>query len=147
MTHRHPTVTVPSTCSLFSCFRKPYTEVAIDAAAVLAGMAYPTGLHLRHRAAMPADSFLDLHFRDIVGEPERVVRSVYAHCGEPLSDDALARTLDWDRCNPQNRHGAHRYSAESFGLSADQINAAFADYIAFLDRRFPEHRIAAGDAA
>jgi hypothetical protein len=137
MTHRHPSVTIPSTCSLFRCFRKPYTEAGIDAQAVLGGVAQSTQMHLLNRAQMPEGSFFDIHFRDIVAQPEKVVHSLYEHCGVSLTDQALARMLEWEQQNPQNQHGRHNYSAEHFGLSTGQIDAAFAEYIRFLHQRFP----------
>lgn len=140
MTHRHPSVTVPSTCSLFSCFRKPYTEVEIDAQAVLMGLAYPTQLHLQHRQQLPPGTFLDIHFRDIVADPAAVVRRIYEHSAVECSDKALANVVDWDRRNPQNKHGQHRYSLESYGLNSAQVDAAFADYLQFLDETFPGQR-------
>lgn len=139
MTHRHPSVTVPSTCSLFACFRKPYTDASIDARAVLMGLAIPTQLHLQFRQTLPEDAFLDLHFRDIVADPEPLVRAVYAHCGQALTRLSLERVLQWDRDHPQNRHGRHRYSLQSFGLAEADIDTAFADYLHFLARRFPQH--------
>lgn len=137
MTHRHPAVTVPSTCSLFACCRKPYTDAGVDAHAVLAGLAQSLQMHLQHRALMPMDAFLDIHYRSIVAEPEQTVRRIYTHCGVPLSGQALARMLEWNARSPQHRSGRHHYSLEGFGLSAGEVEMAFGDYIRFLDRRFP----------
>ncbi|HKY90313.1 MAG TPA: sulfotransferase [Nevskiaceae bacterium] len=140
MTHRHPAVTVPSTCSLFSCFRKPYTEAGIDARAVLMGLAYPTQLHLQNRRKLPPHTFLDVHFRDIVADPAQVVQRIHRHGGLALTDTALANVMAWDRSNPQNKQGHHRYSLESYGLSGGQVEEAFKDYLQFLDETFPDHR-------
>jgi Sulfotransferase family len=130
-THRDPVKSIPSICSLIWIFRKYYENPDNDP--VLIGprkMAYWAAamertLHLRN--AHPGN-FLDISFGDIVADPLKAVHRVYTFCGLALDPAVEASMRDWITHNGKDKHGAHRYSPETFGLTADAIAAAFEGY-------------------
>ena len=73
--------------------------------------------------------FLDLHYEDLMADPVAAVARICGHFGIPFdraSEDPVRR---WVGDNPQTKHGAHRYTAEQFGLDADGLRRRFAPYI------------------
>jgi hypothetical protein len=87
------------------------------------------------RARIGEDRFLDVHHEDLNTDPLGTVARVHDFLGLTL-DPAVERTIDqWQRANRTGAKGAHRYTPEQFGLSADQIHDDFDFYI----RRFDVH--------
>jgi Arc/MetJ family transcription regulator len=71
---------------------------------------------------------IDVQYDDTVNDPVETVSRVYDHFGldrTPAVDDAVRAYLAE---NPRDKHGAHRYTLEEFGLDRDEVDAAFADY-------------------
>lgn len=136
MTHRHPRETIPSSCRLLETFHQPFTDAPINYAGFLAGMAAQIQQHLEVRASRPEIHFLDIDFRQIVGNVEEVIGRVYVYCGERLEEPARHRMLDWNARNPKDKKGKHRYALADFGFTEVAIGEAFAGYIALLNDRF-----------
>jgi hypothetical protein len=70
-----------------------------------------------------------IHYHDLVRDPQRTVARIYEAFGVDLSESmpkAIARHLAE---NPKGKHGLHRYSAEEFGLSNEEIRERFSAYI------------------
>ena len=134
MTHRHPRHTMPSSCRLLECFHQPFTAPAVDARAIVEGLASQIDLHLQVRATRPDIRFLDVDFEDIVGDPASVLRRVYAFAGHEVRPSSLQRALAWHEANPMNKTGVHRYSLEDYGLTESMIDERFAGYIALIGR-------------
>jgi len=96
-------------------------------------------LHLWHdgqaaalgwRKANPQVKVLDLAFRDLIADPVGAVRKVYDHAGiafSQASEEAVAR---WWREHPADKHGQHRYELADYGLTRNQVEAVYSDYIA-----------------
>jgi hypothetical protein len=135
-THRDPVKSIPSICSLIWIFRKYYENPDNDPALIgprkmaywAAAMERTLGLRNAH-----PDNFLDIGFGDIVHDPLGAVRRVYAFCGLTLDPAVEAAMGRWIADNAKDKHGAHRYTPENFGLSADAIAAAFDHYITEYD--------------
>lgn len=96
-------------------------------------------LHLWHdgqaaamafRKANPQVRVLDLRFRDLVADPVAVVRQVYDHAGMDFTEQSQAAVRQWWHDNPADKHGAHRYELSDYGLTRDQVESVYADYIA-----------------
>ena len=136
MTHRHPKETIPSSCRLLETFHQPFSDAPIDYAGFLQGMAAQIGQHLGVRATGTDIPFLDIDFRDIVGNVEQVAERVYAHCGLELGNEARRRMLDWARRNPKDSRGVHRYALQDFGFNEAMIEDRFAGYLRLLDGLF-----------
>lgn len=140
MAHRTPMKTLPSTCKLLHCFRKPFSDVAPEVTTVVQGFVMTIGLHLQNRAANPDWPMLDLSFDELTRALPASIERIYAHVGLPLSMESRQRMLAWDADNAMHKHGEFRYSLAEFGLSEMQIRRDMSGYLDFLRDRF-------GDAA
>jgi hypothetical protein len=135
MTHRDPGKVVPSYCSIVSAILPPAA-----AERDLHRLGREISEHLRvgmehaveARARIGEERFLDVHHRDLVTDPMGTVTRVYGFLGltlEPAVERAIA---GWQEANRSGAHGAHRYTAQQFGLRAEQVRAEYDFYI----RRF-----------
>jgi hypothetical protein len=134
-THRDPRRVVPSVASLEWTLR----QVASDARDPHAlgrqqlrawSTTLASGLRARERHAARAAQFVDLHFHEIAADAIGCVRRIYEHFGLALTPEFERRMRDYVAAHPREEHGAHRYTLEGFGLTAAEIDAAFASYVA-----------------
>ncbi|MDT8409305.1 MAG: sulfotransferase [Wenzhouxiangellaceae bacterium] len=132
-THRDPLEVMASLASLSTMLRAAFSDAA-DAQAIGREMAARWGdgllqsLEMRASGALPAERFIDIDYRAIVRQPIDVVKSIYAHFGRQLDDQAEQAMREFLAANPKDKHGAHRYSLARFGLDADQQTQRFAAY-------------------
>jgi hypothetical protein len=85
------------------------------------------------RARMGDDRFFDVHHRRMVKDPMGTVHDVYEWLGLELSPDAEASIARWQDDNRSGAHGTHRYTAEEFGLTDEQLRSDFAEYTDHFD--------------
>lgn len=78
----------------------------------------------------PAVPILDLAYRDLAADPVEAVRRVYAFAAIPFTAATEAGARGWPADNPAGKHGKHVYALEDYGLSAGEVRAVYADYIA-----------------
>jgi hypothetical protein len=136
MTHRDPARVVPSYTSLVSTIFPP-AEGDRD----LPALGAEVSTHLREgmeqaiaqRSRIGDDRFLDVHHRDIVTDPRGTVRRVYDWLGLELRSDVARTIFDWQDAHAMGAEGAHRYTAEQFGLSAEQLRSDYDFYIRHFD--------------
>ncbi|MDQ4070313.1 MAG: sulfotransferase [Actinomycetota bacterium] len=130
--HRQPHRAVASYASLVHALRRAYSDdvspVAIGRQA-LERAATAMGRALAVRSTAPPGTFVDVPYRELVRDPISVVRTVYEQRGRALEEEAEERMRRWARENPQHKHGPHRYALADFGLTTDQVDAAFAPYM------------------
>lgn len=132
-THRNPLEVMASLASLSTMLRGAFSETA-DPHAIGQEMARRWGdgllraLEQREHDHLPADRFLDVDYREIVREPIGTVRQIYTRFGRELGAGAEAAMREFLAANPKNKHGAHRYSLEAFGLDRAAQARRFADY-------------------
>ena len=95
-------------------------------------------LHLWHdgqvasiawRRANPDVKVLDLRFRDIISDPVEAVRQVYEHAGMDFNAQAAQAVSDWWAANPSDKHGQHKYELADYGLTREQVESVYSDYI------------------
>jgi hypothetical protein len=135
MTHRDPAKVVPSYTSLVSSIMPP-AEGERD----LRGLGREICDHLRigmehaiaERARIGEDRFLDVHHGDLVGEPKATIRRIYDWLDLDLTTEVEQEIIDWQEANRMGAQGTHRYTAEQFGLTPEQIRSDYDFYI----RRF-----------
>jgi hypothetical protein len=72
--------------------------------------------------------FLDLSYDSIENAPLETVERLYDFLGRPLTDGARAAMAAFLAANPKNKHGAHRYTLEQFGLERAAQTRRFARY-------------------
>jgi hypothetical protein len=80
------------------------------------------------RDRLAPNRVIDIQYDDTVNDPVGTVRRVYEHFGlerTPAIDEGVRAYLAE---NPRDKHGAHRYTLEEFGLEHDEVVAAFKAY-------------------
>ncbi|MFI5318125.1 MAG: sulfotransferase family protein, partial [Myxococcota bacterium] len=134
-THRDPRRVVPSVSSLEWTLR----QVASDARDPHAlgrqqlhawSQTLRNGMRARERRIAQADQFLDLHFHEITADAVGCMRRIYDHFGLALTPELERSMRGYVAAHPREEHGAHRYTLEGFGLRAEEVDDAFADYTA-----------------
>jgi len=65
----------------------------------------------------------------LISDPIAEMRQLYFALGDPLAADALAGMQAYLDANPQNKHGAHSYGLEEFGVTPAMLDEGFADYV------------------
>ena len=136
MTHRDPGKVVPSYCSLVS--------------AILPAPAGERDLHrvgreicdhlrigmeqaIAARARIGEDRFLDVHHQEMVADPMGAITRIYDWLGLDLVPSVRQSIADWQDANRAGSRGSHRYTAEQFGLTTDQVRADYDFYIERFD--------------
>jgi hypothetical protein len=136
MTHRDPTRVVPSYASLVSALF-PAAKAEHD----MHRLGRELSVHLREgaehameaRARLGERRFLDVQHPEIDRDPLGTLRRVYQFLDLELRPDVEAAVGDWHVANRTGTHGAHRYSAEQFGLTTAQLRCDFDFYIRHFD--------------
>lgn len=132
-THRNPLKVMASLASLSTMLRAAFSERA-DPPAIGREMSRRWGDGLLHalaqrdNAGLPADRFIDIDYRAIVGSPIETVRKIYARFERELTTEAERAMREFLADNPKDKHGAHEYSLEQFGLDPDEQAERFAGY-------------------
>ncbi|MDT0576338.1 sulfotransferase [Croceicoccus sp. F390] len=84
---------------------------------------------LRWREANPQVKVLDLAFRELIADPVGSVRQVYDHADIEFSSASQEAVSRWWREHPADKHGQHRYELADYGLTRQQVEEVYADYI------------------
>ena len=130
--HRDPVTVMASISRLIEVIRW-ISFTKIDRAALGQEL-----LHLWHdgqvasmawRKANPQVRVLDLRFKDIVADPVAAVRQVYGHAGMDFSAATEQAVSTWWAANPSDKHGQHKYELADYGLTREQVESVYADYI------------------
>ena len=132
-THRDPLKTLPSAISLMGTIKwLRCREVDMSAAATLLPLGYEhvyrQEIEWRATGELPDDRFVDVHFGDIVRDPEATIEGVYDRLGWPFTPDAGKRIDDYAKAKPKGSRGVHRYSLEEVGLDAAAERERFSFY-------------------
>ena len=116
-THRDPIVCMSSVTSLLGYLTwmrsdRPFDASAFERIMIGAGLAdrLEQVTALRDSGAIPAASIADVLYQELLDDPIRVVRSIYAHFGMPLSEQTVGRMVDYVRSKPQDKFGKHVYT-------------------------------------
>jgi hypothetical protein len=138
MTHRAPSKVVPSASSLIASVRSLYSDhedlkrTGKEQAALWNDY---FNRFLTARKDLDKESqILDLRFEDFVSDQVGTIQKIYTHFGWDLKDTALDKMKNFLAQNPKDKHGAHEYSLEDFGLTEQGINEQFSNYIHFLEK-------------
>jgi len=73
--------------------------------------------------------FVDIRYTDLIADPLTTVAGIYANFGHEFTEDAQHKMSSYLQQNSQQRHGAHRYTLEKFGLGQTTIRAEFDSYV------------------
>jgi hypothetical protein len=118
-THRDPLRVMASIASLTTVLRRAFSDHAVPEQigvdwADRWGRALDDFLAVRDGAN--ASQFLDVAYESIERSPLETVERVYDFLGWPLTTAARAAIERFLAANPKDKHGAHRYTLEQYGL-------------------------------
>lgn len=131
MTHRDVANVIPSVADLYFEMHKPNTdapdkrwmgEVMSDACEL--GMQRM----IAFRDAGNDDRFFDIHFAQFQKDPFPTLKRLYDFLGEDLTGEAQTRMKAWRDSTPKDKHGAHEYHPEEFGLNEAALRERFRFY-------------------
>ncbi len=130
-THRNPLQIIGSYCSMMVALMSIRERVdALELGPlVLEYLARSVEAGLAARERSDARRFVDVSYQQLVRDQMGTVERIYAAFGLVLTPRAAAAMELHREANPQNKHGAHDYSLEQFGLDADLVRRRLARYI------------------
>ncbi|MCP4035491.1 MAG: sulfotransferase [bacterium] len=131
ITHRDPARTVASFCSMMAHSRALFSDRAspLEVGQQFGAKAIRTiERSMAARERLPAGSFLDVLYQDVVADPVKQVRRVYDFIGFDLDAGTEATMQQWLRDNSQTKHGVHAYRLEDFGLDRASLDPHFRAY-------------------
>lgn len=131
-THRDPAKTLPSVASLIGTFRSAtpgYDPQLLGRSwCAFEEIGLRRGLDMRDQL-FDAGRVYDMQYRDVMRDPVEAISDAYGHFGETLSDASRDRIGAYLADNAKDKHGAHHYTAEEYGLSDAVLRSTFRDYI------------------
>jgi hypothetical protein len=128
--HREPAQAFSSLNSLFFNLHSR-SQKQFDLARTIEHNLRTWDIELAHNIAMRETDpgpILDIYYEQLRSNPQGVVTGIYDHFGLEISDEHLENLQAYILENPQGNYGKHRYQAEDFGLSNENLNTRFADY-------------------
>jgi len=133
--HRHPRQVMGSLCSLqgnvLNLWREhPLTDKEVGEI-VLNRWQLPLQRLMNVRATADSRRFFDVQYSDFVADPLSVMHQIHDYFDEPPAPETWQRMQQWVADNPQHKHGEHSYTLETFGLTPNQVDRKFADYIEY----------------
>ncbi|HVR19522.1 MAG TPA: sulfotransferase, partial [Polyangiaceae bacterium] len=140
--HRDPRPALASANSLFATLHRVVTD-SLDCERL--GRAnfelVATGMDrlLDARTTLPEGAIHDVYYDELVRDPLGVVRDIRNRFELGFDAAYEERLREYLRENPQHKHGPHRYRADDFGLSDDEIQARFARYLETFPRTLRAH--------
>ncbi|OCC23604.1 sulfotransferase [Croceicoccus estronivorus] len=144
-THRDPVKSVPSYASFVASLYPPEVVAKIGKEKIGREIHSHllTGMHqaMAAREKLGPDRFLDVHHADFVARPMEELERIYDWLGMELTNAMRQRFETWREENHSGAHGAHRYTAEEYGMSPEQLREDFDFYIRALD--IPSRRLGA----
>ena len=129
-THRAPETIIPSMCSLAEHATEGHSTVFTGETIGRTQLElWSRGLRefSTARAKYDPAQFVDVGFDELRADPFAAVGRVYDALGTAISDEARAAMTALDvESKSGDRKPAHKYSLEDYGLTAEQVRAAFA---------------------
>jgi hypothetical protein len=130
-THRDPVRVIGSFCSMVCHGRGGFSN-AIDPREV--GQQWGNKqvrmleAALDARETLPAESFVDVRYRDLVDDPIAQAKRVASFLGVEIDDATERRMTEFLGVHTQHRYGRHDYAFEDFGLERKELDERFARY-------------------
>jgi hypothetical protein len=134
-THRDPLEMLGSYCSMMAMLMTIRTSFDPKelGPVVLEYLARSLERGLAARDRLPPGRVLDIDYRAFVGDALGTVRGVYRHFDLALGAEEEASLAAWASEHKQGKHGAHRYSLDEYGLSAEQVRERLRFYLERFD--------------
>jgi hypothetical protein len=129
-THRDPVVAIASACSLSAEATKGWSTTFVGdtiGRTQLDMLSKAVARFERERQAYDPAQFVDVDYREFVQDPVRTTKDIYARFDlewTPAADEAVTR-LDTES-RQGGRKPRHSYDLADYGLTEDEVRAAFA---------------------
>lgn len=130
-THRDPYQTFASSTSMRANGRRIFNKDQ-DIPYMRQRFPMQMALHVARPLAVSRDrpdDFYHLYYDDLVADPIANMKRIYAWLGDEWTDAAETGMQNWLDANPQNRFGSHSYSLGDWGLSKQDLEPYFHDYL------------------
>ena len=131
--HRDPGVVVPSALSLTSFYRsqnRSYDPMLFGREwALLEEICAHRGISVRDSTPGFEERCVDVYFGDLMADPHGELERICDLAGLTYSDRSRLQVQSFLDDNPRTKHGENRYSAETWGLSAEGLRRRFGFYI------------------
>lgn len=142
MTHRDPVKVIPSACSVTADHtRQRLPDWNPDAGygqRILDEFHEAMTRATEARAVIGEDRFVDVGQPELNADPIGIAERVYDFAGLELDDSVRDAMVTWSEEHRAGSRGEHKYTAEEFDLTDDQIRDTFADYLdRFAEYCFP----------
>ena len=141
-THRAPSVALASWNSLVGRARSVSMEPQAPEELGIEQLGFMSNMlngATRFRLAHPEleHRWIDLAYADVVRDPMAAARAVYDRFGWRLEPSAVVEMETWlsRQSERRLRETRHRYRLDDYGLTPEEVNAAFAPYLDFIAAR------------
>lgn len=132
MTHRHPKASVGSMFKLTEVSQTKHAA-SVDREKIrdlwLRNLSLAIERFMDFRERRPDVPFVDVAFREFVGDPLPAVRKIYDFAGMSYTADTERAVAEWHRAHPQHSEGKFEYKLEDYGANEADIERAFAPYL------------------
>jgi hypothetical protein len=85
------------------------------------------------RERIGEDRIFDLHYAELMRDPMAAMRSLYEWAGDEFTPEVEQAMLGWLRENPQHKLGVAKYTLAEYGLSKEELEPVFAEYLDTFD--------------
>jgi hypothetical protein len=96
-------------------------------------MQYHVERPLRARDRIGDDRFFHMYYHEMMRDPMDVMRRIYDWADEPLTAETETRMRNWLVDHPQDLFALNTYSLDQYGLSVEQLEPIFAEYLSTFD--------------
>ena len=121
---RHPYEAVPSFVSMFGGMYKRHSPQMPDndpAKRAFAQLGIDFFRYSREmKKTLPANQFIELHYEELLSDPQAAVLKIYQHFNWAPSEKYLAR-LKNEQARNKNYKSNHLYSLEQYGFTKEEI--------------------------
>ena len=134
VTHRDPVLVIPSACSVIAdATRQRIPHWTFDPKTfgrnILNDFYDSAQRGMTSRSVIGEERFFDIGQPQLNRNPLDVAEHIYEFAGLELTPEVRESMRSWSEGNESGPRGTHKYSAEEFGLTEDEIRTKFAEYI------------------
>ena len=136
LTHRDPVNVIASVCSLVRSLAGTFTDtdwqnyIRETWPEVVGGLLdNQNAFRDAQITAGRGDSFVDIAYSDLVGDPITTIASLYEQLGENFSAEAESAMRAHSAEHKKDRFGSHSYSLEEWGLDRDALTERVQPYL------------------
>ena len=99
----------------------------------MAQMRYHVERPLRARDRIGDERFFHMYYHEMMRDPMDVMRRIYEWAGDPLTAETEACMQNWLAAHPQDLFALNTYSLDQYGLTVEQLEPIFAEYLDTFD--------------